>query len=295
MGLINKIKSWLNKPLPFFETTKQKLIISVIFGVFIIIFLIFFNYSPEGESTHIQILKAFAYGFITFSVLFFYSYLLPLFFPKFFNTEFWTVGKSISYGIILIISIGLVNAIFSFKFDNPNNRTEIIPFLFAVVYRTFIIGIIPSVIFNFWLEKKLYKKYSEQAFRANKNLRNTTNTNFNDQEVIFQMQNKNRNINLRNKDLIFVKSEGNYCQIFYQENSTPQKVIIRNTLKNIEKEIKNSGRILRCHKSYIINLDKVLSIKGNARGYCFVVDVFNCPVPVSRELSKDLIHKIDCN
>lgn len=281
--------------MPFFETTKQKLIISLIFGFSIIVSLFFFDHSPREEVFYISLFKVLAYGFITFLILFFYSYILPLIFRRFFNLEYWTVGKSLLFGIILIISIGLANTLFAFKFDNPNNRSEIIPFLLAVVYRTFIIGVVPSIIFHFWLEKILYKKYSDNALRANENFEKTINKKIDDQELVLQINNKNKKLVLRCDDLIFVKSEGNYCQIFYKDNSIPKKMILRNTMKNIEENLKYSDRILRCHKSYIINLDKVLLVKGNARGYSFSVDGFNHPVPVSRELSKDLLHKIACN
>lgn len=292
MKLFDNIKSWFQRPMLFFESTKQKLVISIVFGIFITLFLISFEYSPDGESSYIQILKAFAYGIITFLVLFFYSYILPIILPGYFNSERWNTGRSIVYGIILVVSIGVFNALFSFKYDNPNNRTSLLPFLFAVVYRTFIISIIPTVIFNFWLERKFYKKYYSGAAKVNKLFKNQPNEKSGLKKISFKVQNSNEKLILFEEELIYIKSEGNYCQIFYHEKSSPKKIILRNTLKNMEESLKYSNRILRCHKSYIINLDKVLQVKGNARGYSFIVNVFNYPVPVSRELSKDLLHKI---
>ena len=295
MNLFNNIKSWLKRPLPFFETTKQKFVISIAFGIFILIFLFFFDYYPENESVGIRILKNATYGFITFLVLFFYSYFLPMIMPNYFNLESWNVGRSIVYGIVLVISIGVFNAIFSFEYDNPNSRTIVLPFLFAVVYRTFIISIIPTVIFNFWLERKFYKKYYSGAAKVNKHFKNHPNEKSGFKKISFKAQNSNEKLILSDEELIYIKSEGNYCQIFYQESTTPKKILLRSTLKNMEESLKYSNRILRCHKSYIINLDKVLHVKGNARGYSFIVDGFNYPVPVSRELSKDLLNKIACN
>lgn len=277
--------------MPFFETTKQKLIISVAFGISIMLFLFFFDQYPREETLGISLFKTFVYGFITFLVLFFYYYLFPIIFSKFFNIEYWNIGKSLLFGMILIISVGLVNTFFAFKFDNPYNNSKMLPFLFAVVYRTFIIGIIPTIIFHFWLENKLYKKYSEKAQKVDENIEKSINNN-NDQELVLQTNNKSKNLILKTGDIIFVKSEGNYCQIYYKENSSYKKMIFRNTLKNLEKDFKDFDNILRCHKSYIINLDKVLHVKGNARGYYFIVDGFNYSIPVSRELSKNLLKAI---
>ena len=294
MNLFRDIIFWIKRPLLFFETTKQKLIVSLVFGLSIIVSLLFFDH-PPSEELYISLFKVIAYGLITFLILFFYSYLLPLIFRRFFNPEYWTVGKSLLFGIILVISVGLANTLFAFKFDNPNSRSEIIPFLLAVVYRTFIIGVVPSIIFHFWLEKKLYKRYYLGAAKINKLFKDQPNEEIELKKVSFKTQNNNEEVILFEEELIYIKSEGNYCQIFYQESNTQKKILLRNTLKNMEESLKNSNRILRCHKSYIINLDKVLHVKGNARGYSFIVDGFNYPVPVSRELSKDLLNKITSN
>jgi hypothetical protein len=290
MKLFGLLESWLKRPLPFFETTKQKLVMSIVFGAFITVFLIFFDYSPDGESSYIQILKALAYGIITFIVMFFYSYILPMIIPNYFNSERWNIGRSIVYGIVLVVSIGIFNALFSFNYDNPNNRTSVFPFLFAVVHRTFIIGVIPTVIFNLWFERRLYKKYDSRAERVNANL---TKSNYSNNDV--RLITLNEKVNLLEQDLICIKAEGNYCQVYYLELSTPQKVILRNTLKNMEDSFKDADRILRCHKSYIINLDKVKKVTGNAKGYNFIVDEFNSPIPISRDISKELLSKITNN
>jgi hypothetical protein len=287
MKLSDAIRLWFKKPLPFFETTKQKLTISLVFGIFITMFLILFDYSSEGDSTNAQMLKAALYGFITFLVLFFYSYLLPIVIPSYFNSEKWNMSRSIIYGILLVVSIGLFNALFAFKYDNPNNRIELFPFLFAVVHRTFVISIIPTLMFNLWLERRLYKKYESGAEMANNNLIDSRH----DINDVLRIEIDERNM-ISEQDLIYIKAEGNYCQVYYIDDLHQKKVILRNTLKSIEGALQKSERIVRCHKSYIINLDKVKKVIGNARGYNFIVDEFNFPVPISRDISKDLLSRI---
>jgi hypothetical protein len=287
MKLSDRIDLWLKKPLPFFETTKQKFTISIVFGIFITIFLILFDFSSEGDHSFIQILKAGLYGFITFLVLFFYSYFLPILIPSYFNSEKWNMGRSIVYGILLVVSIGLFNALFAFKFDNPNNRVVLFPFLIAVVQKTFIISIIPTLMFNLWLEKRLYKKYELGSEIANSSLIHSESDEKNDLKIEIDEE-----IKISEQDLVYIKAEGNYCQVYYIEDLNQKKLVLRNTLKNIEDALQNSKRIVRCHKSYIINLDKVKKVCGNARGYTFIVDDFNFNVPVSRTISKDLVSRI---
>lgn len=281
----NNIFLWLNRPVPFYETTRQKMLVSIAFGIFITGFLILFDYSPEKESSYLQLIKALIYGVLTFLVLFLFNFLFPLVIPNFFNPEKWNMGKSILFGILIVVSIGLVNALFAFRYDNPNNRTQLYSFTVAVVQRTFLISIIPTFIFNIWLERRFYKKYYSKAKEVSENLKEVKSTNDNkiylgNDLVFFESQ------------LVYIKAEGNYCQVHYIDQSNQKKVLVRATLKNLEQSLNKNNRIVRCHKSYVVNLEKVIQVIGNAKGYSFIVDEFNYPVPVSREISKQLLEKI---
>lgn len=281
---LNILINWLHKPIPFYETNRQKVVVAVAFGVFITGFLVLFNYSPEQGDVNIQLVKAFIYGILTLLVLCIFNFFFPFIIPTFFDTEKWNMGRSLVFGILIVLSIGLANSFFAFKYDNPNLRTELLPFTLAVIQRTFLISIIPTFIFNILLERRFYKKYYFQAMKVNNNIR-LLNANLKN----------NRKLELGNNilcfehELIYIKAEGNYCKVHYAEESKLKKVMIRNTLKNIETELTEFDNIVRCHKSYIINLNRVVKITGNAKGYSFIVDEFKYPVPVSRTISKHLL------
>lgn len=53
-------------------------------------------------------------------------------------------------------------------------------------------------------------------------------------------------------------------------------------MKSVEEQI-SSKKILRCHRSYIVNLEKIESLKGNAQGYKLKIFDSNYIVPVSRK------------
>lgn len=54
----------------------------------------------------------------------------------------------------------------------------------------------------------------------------------------------------------FLESADNYVTIHYMNGSKLDKLMIRNTLKNIEWRFRDKG-LVRCHRSYIINIHKV--------------------------------------
>ena len=50
--------------------------------------------------------------------------------------------------------------------------------------------------------------------------------------------------------------------------------------------------IIRCHKSYIVNLCNVEKLLGNAQGYKLVMSNMDKQIPVSRNFPKEMIQKL---
>ena len=84
------------------------------------------------------------------------------------------------------------------------------------------------------------------------------------------------------KDLIMIKSDGNYMEVYYFQNEKIAFTLLRNTMAAIESHIIEYPFLLRCHRSYLINTDKIQSIKGNARGYIISLAGIEYDIPVSR-------------
>ncbi|MCF6269393.1 MAG: LytTR family transcriptional regulator [Melioribacteraceae bacterium] len=99
----------------------------------------------------------------------------------------------------------------------------------------------------------------------------------------------NSNIVIKSENLLCVKSMGNYVTLFFLEESQLKKKIIRSTMKGIEKNISESHKIIRCHKSYFVNINKVITTSGNARALYLHINQLNFQIPVSRNFSKKII------
>lgn len=84
-----------------------------------------------------------------------------------------------------------------------------------------------------------------------------------------------------------MKSEGNYVEVFYRQNQEKQKELIRNRLKAIEEQLPPTD-FFRCHKRFIINLQHIQKVEGNARNLELVSDNFEEKIPVSRSKSEML-------
>jgi len=92
--------------------------------------------------------------------------------------------------------------------------------------------------------------------------------------------------------LLFVDSADNYATIYYMNKSKLSKYLIRNSLKWIEENLTNDTPLVRCHRSYIVNLDKVKVLRKTKEGIFLEMDAVNTPdIPVSKTYYQRVMDK----
>ncbi|MCQ2342117.1 MAG: LytTR family transcriptional regulator [Paludibacteraceae bacterium] len=67
-------------------------------------------------------------------------------------------------------------------------------------------------------------------------------------------------LSVKPENLYYLESADNYVQIHYWGGSKMQALLIRNSMKNIEWRFRETP-LIRCHRSYIVNLEKVQMVK----------------------------------
>jgi len=81
---------------------------------------------------------------------------------------------------------------------------------------------------------------------------------------------------VRNEDIIYCKSSGRYTEFFLTEN---RKLLASKSLGEYE-QVLNPHCFFRIHKSYVVNLDQVLSINKKTGNYCELKG--GATLPISR-------------
>ncbi|MFC0185517.1 LytTR family transcriptional regulator DNA-binding domain-containing protein [Pseudarcicella hirudinis] len=76
----------------------------------------------------------------------------------------------------------------------------------------------------------------------------------------------------------------------YEKDGQVYKELIRSSLSRLEGQIDNP-EIVRCHRSFIVNLSKVASVSGNAQGYKLKLKGYEMLVPVARKNS-DIVKRL---
>jgi hypothetical protein len=85
---------------------------------------------------------------------------------------------------------------------------------------------------------------------------------------------------VKNENLLYLESAENYINICYLNKGKVSKYLLRDTLKKIEEDFSGT-EIVRCHRSYIVNFDKVKVIRKDKDGLKLELDnpsVIDIPV-----------------
>ena len=87
-----------------------------------------------------------------------------------------------------------------------------------------------------------------------------------DNSAIVCVPNGSQLLYFSRQDFIFARSMDNYCEVYFYKDKTVRKEIIRITLGKLAEQLIGVN-IHRCHRSYLVNFDKILSKEGNAKGF----------------------------
>lgn len=94
---------------------------------------------------------------------------------------------------------------------------------------------------------------------------------------------------LKHSDILFIQASDNYITVCYQAQGKLTRFMLRNTLRALEDELKEEA-IIRCHRSYLVNIGKVKLIRREKEGLLLELD--STPpssVPVSRTYMNDVL------
>jgi len=102
-------------------------------------------------------------------------------------------------------------------------------------------------------------------------------------------------ISIKSEDLLYLESADNYIDIHYVDHGKISKYMVRNSLKKLEPELAKMG-LLRCHRSFMVNFEKVKRIKKEKDGLNIELDLpEKLSLPVSKTYIEQVIRKFSDN
>ncbi|MCW8880113.1 MAG: LytTR family transcriptional regulator [Kangiellaceae bacterium] len=99
--------------------------------------------------------------------------------------------------------------------------------------------------------------------------------------------------NLDIQSFYYAKAEGNYVNLRLLLNGKATNVLIRITLKNLLESLQSFGFIYQCHRSYLVNLSKVVQTKKYGNKLSLVLTELNEQVPVSRGRQNQIAERVN--
>ncbi len=273
----NKLKQYLRRPHPFFFDFKMAL------GIGIIVFLFLFLFQPLDMSSLNLSDKLFmctGFGIIAAVGVWGNYWFFKRLIPHYFNEDKWTILSEILYSIYVVIFLGFINTIFIISVND--NSPPFIESLIEVQLHTFLISIVPILIIVFVDQNRALKKQLVMANKLTQSLDTSDPMSQSRKLFLFQNETGKPEIKLPLHQVLFIRAEGNYIEIFYiNEDGNETKYLIRQKLKALKDELPPS-KFFHVHRSYVINGDYIERINGNARSYLVTLRGSSSEIPVAR-------------
>lgn len=269
--------SFLSHPYPARDPRFSKAALQALLsGVMIAFILVVLQ--PFGSYTWQHPYKEFilaGYGLVAVVVNLLDFFVSQKLFNPFFVERNWTLWKEILRNMAGFVVAGFFCVVYG-------NLAGFMPFtLTQVVYMIavcFVVGALPATVLILLNYAYLTRKYGAPVVPS---LQTQANATTDESLLELVAENGKDKAAIPASALLSIAASDNYCTVFYAESDKLQKVLLRSSLSRLESQI-NSSRIVRCHRSYLVNLDRVASVSGNAQGYKLHLDLAAEPVPVSR-------------
>lgn len=288
MTILKSLKDKLHQAYPAEFGAKNTWKRTTAFALFVALFLGYFR--PFGLITmpvEDLYFTCTVFGAITFLTIFFNTVILPYLWKSIFEVDSWNIGKEILFTLHNFITIGIFNFVyFSSLIDlHPSIWWTV---FFEIQLGTLAVGIVPVTLFVFYDQNRLLKKNLQKSQQLSQQIiREEAIPEESSQLIPLKAENGKIELELQANQLLYLKSSGNYLDIYYEEQEELKKFVLRNRLKQVFLELQTFN-FYQCHRSYVVNLKKVSSVSGNARGFELHLELIDHTIPVARGKSVEL-------
>ena len=266
---MHKILGFLQKPFPLEESKAQLFKIITAISIFVMVFLYLFK--PFGLHTLEPKLLLYCVGFglVSWVASLLYEFgVVPILKIKN-EAKAFTFGRWIFYFCGAMLFISLANFIFIRLLYFGDIQWSLLPYMIRGV---FAIGLFPVVLMGALALLKQEQKYSKIAAEVNRGQASRQAVEHSADNIICE---------IAVDQIRYIVAMQNYIKIGHvSDDAQMSEKVVRETLKNIL-ELANHN-LIRCHRSYLVNRDTILSATGNAQGLLLTLSDCEKEIPVSR-------------
>ena len=178
----------------------------------------------------------------------------------------WHVAELLLLAVVyLVVDLALLNS-----------EAELVERFISLLFITLLVLAIPYSLSWLWLSLKDKREKLE-------NLTEDTSQEFKERKMItFRDETEKLRFSIKSRDILYVESTDNYVTVFTAEKGKLKKIMLRNTMKRLEKELEGT-LIQRCHRSYMVNFENIKLVKLISTNLYIYMDFPDeIRIPVSR-------------
>ena len=265
----------LKREIPDYLKDKSTIITQVMFvSIFALVFINI--YSPFNASSWFEVGRI---EFFFYSSAFILSGMLIIVFMKLIfvllagriRFSFLLFGLWNLVEIVLLAAAYLVVDLFLLK-----SGAELVERFTGLLFITLLVLAIPYSLSWLWLSLKEQRSKLE-------NLTLNTSQEFRERQMItFRDETEKLRFSVKSRDILFVESTDNYVTVHTNEKGKLRKIMLRNTMKRLEKELEGT-LIRRCHRSFMVNFENIKLVKLISTSLYIYMDFpEEIRIPVSR-------------
>lgn len=292
----------LSEPFPI-NTWKWYRLRGLGFGLFVFLFLFLFQpFSLNLFDTQKLLYVTLVYGAATGAVIVAGGWIFSKWIIPRLDDDKWTLGKQIIWNVLLMVFITLLNV-----YVTQLMHQMILPFWWWLVMLKWVLmlGILPVAVaeliaynqhlrHNLKTAIQLSQLVKQQPVAAdNSSNLPSASANISHQSftaplpddtgpIILTGENQGEKLELLPDNLLAVQALDNYVNVFWKADDQLQSTLLRNTLTNIADQVSDAVHMYRSHRSWLVNVQRVAGVDGNAQGLKLSVELMDQQVPVSR-------------
>ena len=199
----------------------------------------------------------------------------------------WFVKGTFNWGIFLLwlgMEIFFLSLLYFLIFGNQTvGPGETLHEYGVVLKHTFLVSMIPFML-AFLILRSLHQTPDP--------VRNTPAVR-EEKWVVIVDENQKEVLRVKEAQLLFFKSEDNYVAVHFVGKKQLQKKLIRTNLKKLNSEL-NPQVFIRTHRSYMVNIKRVLSAAPQRKGLILKLDHLAAgPLPVSSSYKDRVLAQMD--
>jgi DNA-binding LytR/AlgR family response regulator len=201
---------------------------------------------------------------------------LPSIFPRLFLKGNWKLYMDI---LLQLLSWAMLAVAYNFY----TRYVGQVALTFATSFRIILVGLFPVVILvlvnrfkNLRLKVLELEELAQEA-----GISPTVNSM--DPEVTFDSENKSEILTLKLSEILFIHSANNYIEVYWLSGDTTNKQLLRSTLKRAEEILRMHNKMLRCHRSILVNADHIIRFTGTPGNLRLKLHHTDEEIPVSRQ------------